>query len=320
MKNVKYSIIIPNLNSPRIDEVLHALRKQRGVEGEFEILVIGRDSHGMVPPHVAEDDRVHFHESERNLNPAEARNIGINSAAGDVLFFIDSDCVARPDWMANLLKTYREGHPVIGGSMEFDGRDGFWTLCDNIAHFNNHHYSTKRGVFDTVPLLTANLCVRKDIAVRSGKFNEQFARGQDFDFCMRIRELDFELFFEPDAVVRHRPTRNTFQTMIGHSAAWAPFSIRIREKYADILRTPWYLTRPWPLLLLSPLISAAVLFRVYVKHPPLLKYLYTAPFIFTDRMAWCYYVFKELRKGHLDDIFETDQSEKVRRHSEKLMM
>ena len=56
-----------------------ALRRQEGVDdGEYEILVIGWDRYGLVRKHEAEDKRIRFLRSDRDINPAEARNRGIN--------------------------------------------------------------------------------------------------------------------------------------------------------------------------------------------------------------------------------------------------
>ena len=86
MANPEYSIVIPNLHSPRIGEVLDALCRQEGVDSAgYEILVIGRDMYGLVKKHEAGDKRVRFLESERDLNPAEARNRGIKAARGKLI-------------------------------------------------------------------------------------------------------------------------------------------------------------------------------------------------------------------------------------------
>src|SRR3990172_1326999 len=87
MNDIAYSVVIPDLHSPRIGEVLDALRRQAGVDGDYEILVVGRDRYGFVRQHEAEDKRVRFLESERDLNPAEARNCGIQAARGKLIFF-----------------------------------------------------------------------------------------------------------------------------------------------------------------------------------------------------------------------------------------
>src|SRR3990170_6877912 len=117
MKAIDYSVVIPNLNSPRIGEVLDALCRQEGVNGAYEILVVGRDRFGLVKQHEKKGEKVRFLESERNLNPAEARNLGIRAARGRLVFFIDADCVPVERWMTTLLKTYSEGNPVVGGAV-----------------------------------------------------------------------------------------------------------------------------------------------------------------------------------------------------------
>ena len=83
---MKTSVVIPNLNSPTIDRTIASVRAQLpGVE----IVVIGRDE-----PKKLDGLDVVFHESERVLNPAEARNRGIQFATGDFFLFIDADCEA----------------------------------------------------------------------------------------------------------------------------------------------------------------------------------------------------------------------------------
>jgi glycosyltransferase involved in cell wall biosynthesis len=85
----EYSIVIPNLHSPRIGEVLEALRRQERVNRSiYEILVVGRDKYGLVMKHVADDKRIRFLESERDINPAEARNRGIKASRGKLVFLL----------------------------------------------------------------------------------------------------------------------------------------------------------------------------------------------------------------------------------------
>jgi len=54
------SIVIPNLHSPIIDQTLDSIRKQMFELGQLEVIVVGRDRHGLVH----EDDLV------RSLIPA----------------------------------------------------------------------------------------------------------------------------------------------------------------------------------------------------------------------------------------------------------
>ncbi len=324
MERIEYSVVVPNLHSPRIGEVLEALRRQEGVDkAACEILVVGRDRYGLVREHKAVDKRVMFLESERDLNPAEARNRGIRAARGKLVFFIDADCIAEPRWMATLLQRYSEGNPVVGGPIWFERdtphpfdsaqgkpnlplqggrglrklRGSYWVLCDNVAHFHDLLPDIGRGVNRHFMLATANMLIEKAILEKVGMFDESFPRGQDFEISMKIRKAGYDLFFEPDARIIHRPVRDSLGAVLKHSAGWARHSIRIRTKYRDAMNTPWFLFRPVVLRLLSPLIAAAVTAKIFVKHSCVRRYGHTAPVVFLTKLVWCWVAAGEVATG-----------------------
>jgi len=297
MVNPEYSIVIPNLHSPRIGDVLEALRCQDGINRSiYEILVVGRDKYGLVRRHEAEDKRVRFLESEQDLNPAEARNRGIKAAGGKLIFFIDADCIAPSAWMVTLLKTFHEGHPVVGGPIWFDD-DDFWILSDNVAHFHDLLPDIGRGVNRHYMLATANMLVEKTILEKVGMFDESFPTAEDFGLSRRIRNAGYDLFFEPEAKIIHRPVRDSLGAVLQHSAGWARHSVRIRQRYREELSSPWFLFQPLILRLLSPAIAAAVTAKIFVKHPSIRRYWYTAPVVFLTKLVWCWAAAREVAEG-----------------------
>ncbi len=49
----------------------------------------------------------------------DARNIGIQAAAGEIIAFLDADCVAAPDWAEAILSAHeRHAAPLIGGVVD----------------------------------------------------------------------------------------------------------------------------------------------------------------------------------------------------------
>ncbi len=298
-----YSIVIPDLHSPRIGEVLEALRRQEGVNGgEYEIVVVGKDKHGLVRKFLEVDKRIRFIESERDLNPAEARNRGIKAASGKLIFFIDADCIAPSEWMATLLRTFNEGHPVVGGPIWFENGD-FWILSDNVAHFHDLLPDIGRGVNRHYMLATANMLVEKTILEKVGMFDESFPTAEDFGLSRRIRNAGYDLFFEPEAKIIHRPVRDSPGAVLLHSATWARHSIRIRVKYRNELKSPWFLFQPVVLRLISPAVAAAVTVKIFAMHPSVRRYWYTAPVVFLTKMVWCWAAASEVAAGrHNQDI------------------
>lgn len=297
MTITKYSVIIPNLHSPRIGEVLEALYLQSGIDSdEIEIIVIGRDKYGIVRKYEENGKHLRFLESERDLNAAEARNRGIIAAKGKLIFFIDADCIAPDDWMATLLKVYHEGYSVVGGPIWFESSP-FWILCDNVAHFHDLLPDIGRGPNKHFMLPTANLMIEKKVLDEVGIFDETYPPGEDFELAMRIRKGGYALFFEPKALVIHRPVRNTLKAVLDHSSGWARSSIKIRTMYSSILNTPWFLTQPLLLRILSPLIALAVTLKIFLKHPSVRRYWYTFPVVFLTKMVWCWTVAGEVAAG-----------------------
>ncbi len=321
MPEIAYSVIVPDLHSPRIGEVLESLLRQEVEKGSYEILVVGRDRHGVVREQERKDKRVSFLESERDLNPAEARNRGVKAARGRLVFFIDADCIAETGWMATLLKAYGEGNPVVGGPIWFDadtkpphpdplpggergswkGMGSYWVLCDNVAHFHDLLPDIGRGPNRHFMLATANMLIEKAILEKIGMFDESFPRSQDFEMSLKIRKAGYDLFFEPSARIIHKPVRDTFGAVLRHSAAWARHSIRVRTKYREILNTPWFLFHPMILRMLSPVIASAVTAKIFLRHPCVRRYWYTFPVAFLTKIVWCWVVAREVAAGRHDN-------------------
>lgn len=299
MEEVAYSVVVPDLHSPRIGEVLEALRRQEGIDDEYEVLVVGRDRYGLVRGHESKDRRVRFLESERDLNPAEARNRGVQAAKGRLIFFIDADCIAESQWMAILLRAYAEGNPVVGGPLWFE-RDGYWVSCDNIAHFHDLLPDIGRGSNRHFMLASANLLVEKAILEKVGMFDEDFPTGEDFKLSLKLRKAGYDLFFEPDARVIHRPERDSLPAVLRHSTSWARNSVRIRRLYQEDLMSPWFLFQPTALRLMSPLIAAVVTVKIFMRHPSVRRYWFTAPVVFLTKLVWCWAAAGEVAAGEVE--------------------
>lgn len=287
---IKTSIIIPNLHSPIVDKTIDSIKMQ--ISKYVEVIVVGKDKYNLIK----EDKQIKFIKTKEIKNPSEARNIGIDNAKGEILVFIDADCIADKNWLDNLLKHQRNGIEVVGGSVDFDDKN-FWTLCDNISHF--YALSPKRKQDNNkMNIATINLCITKDLALMIGKFNEKLVTGEDLDFVMKIKKLNHNLFFEPSAKVYHHPNRESFRSLIKHDLEWAKNSINVRLQYSNLLKTPSkiFINRS-SLILFSPFVALIKTFRIFfIENKEYLKYWHTIPIIFISKMAWCFGAAKGLKK------------------------
>ena len=119
------SVIIPTFNNRRLLQLsLLGFAHQTCPDDAFEIIVVddGSTDH---PAELLDQLNARFGERLRvirqpNQGRSSARNNGIGHARGDILIFIDADCVPKPEYVAAHLNTHRghENKVVIGAKYE----------------------------------------------------------------------------------------------------------------------------------------------------------------------------------------------------------
>lgn len=291
--STQVSIIIPNLNSSVIRRVLEAIRNQTIDLSLTEVLVVGRDE----PKLVVEDSLVRFLESERPVPPAKARNRGLEASQGQIIVFLDADCVPRSTWLARLLAPYADPEvSVVGGSMALTGSD-FWTLADNLATFHEYLDVSPRSPRELLP--TFSLSCRRHVLESVGGFDEAYPypAGEDADLTLRLRLAGHTLHFEPRAIVHHYPNRSDFGSVLRHAYRFGQYSVKVDPRYAARLQVPWALRRAWRTLLTAPLLAGAVTWQTFLQDQRLWRLWPIAPVMFVAKMAWCAGAARTLRRG-----------------------
>lgn len=273
------SIIIPSLHSPWIGDVIDALRRQSSGLNGVEIIVIGLDKFGLV----TDDAVVKFISTEVPVSPAKARNIGIKVAQGELLCFLDADCIPTNEWLEQIHLSFQDPSVnVVGGVIRFP--HDFWTLTDTIAHFSN----VIEGVA-AVPqrqLPTLNFCVRREVFEVVGYFDETFPRpsGEDTELTKRMVQHGYRLSLDPHIVIFHLPKRKGLIDICvrayHHGQAAGVPSFRQQLMGESFLLY-------WPVLLLTAVPRATfVSLQLFNKSPFLWQYWYTLPFVLLLKLIW----------------------------------
>ena len=115
------SVIIPHFNQPDLlDRCLTALMPQaRGAE----VIVVDNGSTTMPEAVVARHPGVRL-ARETTQGPGPARNHGVALSSGDLLAFLDADCVADPGWIAAIRTGLADpAVQVIGGDVQIHYAD-----------------------------------------------------------------------------------------------------------------------------------------------------------------------------------------------------
>lgn len=194
------SIIVPAWRSQAtVAACLESLRGQ-SVEDHEVILVDSSPDEATARVVARRFPEVRLERVGRRLLPHAARNAGVRLARGGALVFTDPDCLARPDWLAQLLAARAEGHRVVLGALELEGAGRF----ARGVHLCKYHFllpGLPPGVRRTAG--TANACYDREVWAAVGPFEGDRYAGDGL-LSWRAARYGWEPWFEPRAVVAHR--------------------------------------------------------------------------------------------------------------------
>lgn len=286
MKTKAVSIIIPNTDSFMIRRILDSLIPQAAELPSVEILVVGTDGPGLV----VEDEFVRFIPTDQRANAAVKRNLGMREARGEILGFLDDDCLPAPDWLDRHLYRHRQGELVVGGSVTF-GTDDYLQLADNVSAFHDLMPFTLEG--PRPYLATANLSVNRVVVDEAGGMRIDLDRAEDLEWTVRIRSCGHTLYFDPQASVFHEPNRYRLIAVWRQWTHDAPYTLAVRLLYTRMLRTPDLARHRSLLLWGAPLIAAWATARTFAQAETLRRYWHTIPMVYFTKLAWCYGAFMD---------------------------
>ncbi len=276
------AVIIPNLHSPVVDEVIAAVLAQ--ATPSLEVWVVGQDRHGKIPVH----PQVHTLVTPEPVYPGVARNLGAASAPqAEALIFLDADCVPQVGWLEALLAAW-QAHPAAGaisGAM-LPQSDGFIQHCGQIANF--HEFLHLNPPARRESLASFSLLVPRAAWEASGGFAPHLRHTEDIDFTLRLRALGWELWFEPRARVYHRPARVNIRQFWTYARRGGADSIRMRLQHPEAYAMPFWSRQPWAWRFGALWIALLRTFQIYTRTPGLWRYSYCLPWVVLHKMAWCY--------------------------------
>lgn len=279
---MKTSVIVPNLDSSLIDLVIESVDRQ--TRPPDEIIVVGRDRPGLLP---VGHPRLRMLANEQPISPAVARNLGAKMAQGDLLCFLDADCIAHPRWLEAHLSAHVRNHVAVGGGIAIPDHS-YWARCDNIAAFAPFLADQPPRSVDH--LVSLNFSIRRDLFHAVGGFDPSFRTGEDTDLSFRLRQAGVELRFVPEAAVTHYTNRTTIGDVWRHLATYGIryhlVHVKNRSTLGRSIRVEWAVHRP--ALAAATAIGFALLDIVpaYLASPTLRRKLGTFPGVLFARLGW----------------------------------
>ena len=281
---VRTSVVVPTLGAASLDATLEALGREIGDRADVEVVVSGIDRAGR---HRSLSG-ARYAESDRPLFPGGTRNHGAAAARGELLLFVDDDCVPVPGWLARMEARLRGGEPcAVGGGVCF-APEPYWSRADNVALF--HEFFASRPAGTRRYLASLNFGIDRALFERLGRFDDTLRSAEDLDLTAKLGRAGARLYFEPAAAVVHRPARRSWQGLWRHHFTYGANSARVRLRHPDVLAAPWLLRSRAAMTLLGPVVALATTARIFLREGVPLADWPTAPGVFLAKLAWCWSV------------------------------
>lgn len=196
------SIVVPTHNRAQLlKRLLDSLHDQTYPSDRFEVIVVHNrsndDTEAVVRDCAASASfAVHYHLKDYN-GPMPSRQFGYEQATGEVVIFVDDDCIATPAW-------------IEAGVRAFTGNIGLVQGC-TIPHPGQPRQMLEKTVEVTgaTPYFeTCNIFYRKDALDRVGGFSPEFADqwafcGEDTDLGWKVVKAGYQPTFCEDALIHH---------------------------------------------------------------------------------------------------------------------
>jgi glycosyltransferase involved in cell wall biosynthesis len=177
---LKFSVVIPLYNQSQF--LAEAIRSVEAQTREvYEIIVVNDGSTDDPQSVLKEFPRVKIIDLPENKGVANARNVGIKEASGEVILFQDADDISLP----NRVELCAEALAA----------DDVYFVKGMLQDFYDESYSTEMikssGYTDslepTMTICTGNMAIKRSAFDRAGLFDESLKVGEDIDWETRAK-------------------------------------------------------------------------------------------------------------------------------------
>jgi mycofactocin system glycosyltransferase len=207
------SVIIPVRNRPgEISECLQSLSRLDYPMEKMEVIVID-DASDDNTPDVVSTFPVRLIPLKEHRQASFCRNLAAQRAQGEILAFLDSDCVADPLWLRELIPAFRDpSNGAVGGTVDAyyhkKGLDCYEKVKSSLNMGSWFKRSHEENPFFYLP--SCNLLIRRALFLQLNGFREDMYVGEDVDFCWRLQDQGHRIEYRPVGTVYHRH-RNTMR-------------------------------------------------------------------------------------------------------------
>lgn len=204
-KHPRISVVIPHLNQPGfLDRCLASVAA--GSRKPDELIVVDNGSH-VLPQSICDTYGAKLL-TETEPGPGPARNCGVSASSGNILAFIDADCLADPGWLAAAEAAMVDPTAtILGGDVRIalanPARVTAIEAYECLYAYRMDRYIAREGFTGT-----GNLVVRQGVLKDVGPF-AGIGVAEDTDWGQRATAKGYRIRFVPEMRAYH-PARASF--------------------------------------------------------------------------------------------------------------
>ncbi len=183
--------------------VLRAVRSlvEQESEDPFEVVVATSGGDGTGALVRAQYPEVRVSEWPTRLYPGGVRNLGVRMARGEVVAFLEADCVACPDWVSSRIALHRAGHRAVASAVESDRAHGSaaraWLYLVHPSRLVGHTPGPASSH------QAYGLSFTRELLERAGPFDETLRTDEDSSMAERLQALGVDPWFDPSVCIDH---------------------------------------------------------------------------------------------------------------------
>jgi len=206
MNNIHVSIIMPVFNAEKtIRLCLDSIYALNYPSDRYEVIVVDNGSTDSSADIISNYPVRYISKPDGTIS--SVRNAGALQANGEILAFVDSDCLVDKEWVNEALKILADNSVGVTGS-------GYLTSDTYTWVEKAWLYESRHKPFRTEFLPGGNLIARAEVFKRINGFDEKLTTSEDADFCMRAIRAGYQVINSCDIRTVHLGNAKTLAQFI----------------------------------------------------------------------------------------------------------
>lgn len=284
--NISISVIIPTHNSELlIKNCLDSINNQTFPRDQYEIIVVDDGS----TDKTLETVKTCIIENITCVSPCsvgKARNVGAKYAKGQFIAFLDSDCMAKEQWLQEIYKNLQSKEAITGPI--FNGNShSLIAWAEYFLEFGG--YYEKNEIFPVRFIPGCNQAFKKESFLKTKGFSDEWL-SEDVLFGEHLKNQNIESFFIPQVQIDHF-CRTKLDDVLVNMKRLGKYSVRTRKlvnaKYGGLLLRKILI----PIVFLGKI---AISLKYSFKGKKLSKGILSFPYIILASASFCKGVWIEL--------------------------